>query len=357
MLDAQTGELISAKPIVPLNWSKGIDMKTGRPIMNPAARYDVTGKGFIAVPHYGGAHSWPPMAFSPITNLVYIPTMEISYPFVATHEDDNPMGQKLSISFAGSAKMLQDPKALRSNKAYLQAWDPVNQKEVWRVPIEDNGQGRSGGALATAGGLVFSGNSKDNEFAAYRAETGERLWGSPAQTGVLAGPSTFEIDGEQYVAVVAGFRTGNGSNYWAPNYSRVLVYKLGGTARLPEAAPVPPPVLNPPPAFGTPQTIAHGQDLYGRFCSTCHGTDGLSRGLFPDLRYAGALNSADAFKAIVVDGALKANGMVSFKEALTGEGDPEAIRAYLVSRSIAAKNAPPPVPGAPPAAVPPRHGQ
>jgi quinohemoprotein ethanol dehydrogenase len=357
VLDAKTGELISARPIVPLNWSKGIDMKTGRPIMNPAARYDVTGKGFIAVPHYGGAHSWPPMAFSPITNLVYIPTMEISYPFVMTHEDDNPMGQKLSISFAGSARMLQDPKALRSNKAYLQAWDPVNQKEVWRVPIEDNGQGRSGGALATAGGLVFSGNSKENEFAAYRADTGERLWGSPAQTGVLAGPSTFEIDGEQYVAVVAGFRTGNGSNYWAPNYSRVLVYKLGGTAALPEAAPVPPPVLNPPPAFGTPQTIAHGQQLYGRFCSTCHGIDGLSRGLFPDLRYAGALGSAEGFKAIVIDGALKANGMVSFKEALTEAGDPEAIRAYLVSRSIAAKNAPPPTPGAPPAAVPPKHGE
>lgn len=335
VLDAVTGELISAKPIVPLNWSKGIDMKTGRPIMNPAARYDVTGKGFISVPHYGGAHSWPPMAFSPITNLVYIPTMEISYPFVMTHEDDNPMGQKLSISFAGSAKMLKDPKALRVSKAYLQAWDPVNQKEVWRVPIEDAGQGRAGGALATAGGLVFSGNSKQNEFVAYRADTGERLWGSPAQTGVLAGPATFELDGEQYVAVVAGFRP-PGGNYWAPNYSRLLVYKLGGTATLPEPAPVPAPVLNPPPAFGSPELIAHGQQVYGRFCSTCHGNDGLSRGLFPDLRYAGALNSAEAFRAIVVDGALTANGMVSFRQALQPD-EPEAIRAYLVSRAIAAK--------------------
>src|SRR5262249_38483751 len=159
-----------------------------------------------------------------------------------------------------------------------------------------------------------------------RADTGERLWGSPAQTGVLAGPSTFELDGEQYVAVVAGFRTGAGSNYWAPNYSRLLVYKLGGTASLPEPAAIPTPTLNPPPAFGTPQVIAHGQDLYGRYCSTCHGTDGLSRGMFPDLRYAGAINSADAFKAIVVDGALKANGMVSFKEALPGD-DAEALRA------------------------------
>jgi alcohol dehydrogenase (cytochrome c)/quinohemoprotein ethanol dehydrogenase len=344
VLDAATGELISAKPIVPLNWSTGIDMKTGRPIMNPAARYDVTGKGFIAVPHFGGAHSWPPMSFSPQTGLVYIPTMEISYPFVATREDDNPMGQKLSISFAGSAAMLKDPKALRVNKAYLQAWDPVNQKEVWRV---SHVKGRSGGSLATAGGLVFAGNSENEEFVAYRADTGERLWGQAAQTGVMAGPSTFEVDGEQYVTVVAGFR--QSGNYWAPNYSRLLVYKLGATAMLPEAAPVPVPALNPPPAFGTPQIVAHGQELYGRFCSTCHGNDGLSRGMFPDLRYAGAINSAEAFKAIVMDGAMTANGMVSFAKALQPD-EPEAIRAYLVAKAIAAKNAPPTGAGAPPPA-------
>ena len=206
-------------------------MKTGRPIMNPAARYDVTGKGFIAVPYFGGAHNWQPMSFSPETGLVYIPAMEISYPFVVTHEDDNPMGQKLSISFAGSAKMLQDPKALRVNKGFLLAWDPVKQKEVWRVP---HGSGRSGGTLATAGGLVFAGNSKNEEFAAYRADTGERCGAAPRRPACWPGPSTFEVDGEQYVAVVAGYRlTGN---YWAPNYSRLLVYKLGGTAKLPDAA-------------------------------------------------------------------------------------------------------------------------
>jgi len=348
VLDAATGELISARPIVPVNWSTGIDMKTGRPIMNPAARYDVTGRGFIAIPHFGGAHSWHPMSYSPQTGLVYIPTMEVSFPFVVAHEDDNPMGQKLSISFAGIAQMLRDPKAQRVDKGYLLAWDPVKQQEAWRVPHES---GRSGGSLATAGGLVFAGNSKNEEFAAYRADTGERLWGHAAQTGVLAGPSTFEVDGEQYVAVVAGWRqTGS---YWAPNHSRLLVYKLGGTARLPDAMPVPEPVLNPPPAFGTPQVIAHGEQLYGRFCGTCHGDDGFSRSMFPDLRYAGALNSAEAFKAIVIDGVLRQNGMVSFAEALKPD-EPEAIRAYLVSRAIEAKRLRPPV-AAPPA--PRNHGE
>jgi quinohemoprotein ethanol dehydrogenase len=344
VLDAASGELISAQPIVPLNWSTGIDMKTGRPIMNPAARYDVTGKGFIAVPHFGGAHSWPPMSYSPITGLVYIPTMEVSYPFVAAEQDDNPMGQKLSISFAGSASMLKDPKALRVDKGYLLAWDPVKQQEAWRVShdVAFGGRGgRSGGTLATAGGLVFAGNSDQEEFAAYRADTGQRLWGSPAYTGVLAGPSTFEIEGEQYVAVVAGFRfTGN---YWAPNHSRLLVFKLDGTAKLPEPLPVPDPVLDPPPAFGTPEVIAHGQQVYGRLCSTCHGGEGVSRGMFPDLRYTAALGSADAFKTIVIDGALTQNGMVSFAAALQPD-EPEAIRAYLVARAIEAKHAAPPRP-------------
>jgi quinohemoprotein ethanol dehydrogenase len=211
----------------------------------------------------------------------------------------------------------------------------VKAREVWRVSFED---GRSGGALVTAGGLVFAGNSKSLEFAAYRSDTGERMWGQGAQTGVLAGPSTFTAAGEQYVAVVAGYRLSG--NYWAPNYSRLLVYKLGGTAKLPEPEPVPAPVLNPPAAFGTRETIAHGREMYGRFCGTCHGSEGFSRGMFPDLRYAGAIDSAEAFKTIVIDGVLARNGMVSFAKALQ-PADVEAIRAYLVETAIALRNAPP----------------
>ena len=336
IFDARDGTLISAQPYVKgVNWASRVDLQTGRPVINPASRYDVTGKGFIQVPGFSGAHNWQPMAFSPASGLVYIPAMEFAYPFVATRADDNPMGQKLSISFAKGAELMRDPKALRLNKGFLLAWDPVAGREVWRVPYED---GRSGGALATAGGLVFAGNSKTQEFAAYRADTGERLWGQAAQTGVLAGPATFAVDGEQYVAVVAGYRLSG--NYWAPNYSRLLVYKLGGAAQLPEAQPAPPPVLNPPPAFGSPRAIAHGRDLYGRFCGTCHGDGGFSRGMFPDLRFAGAIGSADAFKTIVIDGVLADNGMVSFAKALQ-PAEVEAIRAYLVTAAIELRQHPP----------------
>ena len=171
------------------------------------------------MPYFGGAHNWHPMSYSPQTGLVYIPTMEVSYPFVVAQEDDNPMGQKLSISFAGSAKMLEDPKALRVNKGFLLAWDPVNQKEAWRVPHDD---GRSGGTLATAGGLVFAGNSKDNEFAAYRADTGERLWGQAAQTGVRRGP--FDVR--------SGWRAVRGGGRRLPAHRQLLGAELLTPARV-----------------------------------------------------------------------------------------------------------------------------
>jgi quinohemoprotein ethanol dehydrogenase len=336
VLDAKTGELLSAKPYVPgVNWASSIDMKTGRPVLNPQANYSKTGKGALVSPYYGGAHNWQPLSFSPNTGLVYIPANQSSYAFVAAPEDDNPMGQKLSISFAGNQEIMRKLKKPPVSEGFLLAWDPVNQKEVWRAAL---GEGRSGGALSTAGGVVFAGNSL-NQFVAYRADNGQKLWQADAQTGTMAGPVTYAVYGEQFVAVVAGFRqTGS---YYAPNYSRILVYKLGGTAKLPEAVPFPDPVLNPPAAFGTAVQVSHGEQVYGRFCSTCHGSDGLSRGMFPDLRYSGALNSAEAFKAIVIDGALGKNGMVSFATAIS-VADAEAVRAYMVGKAIAAKPAPVP---------------
>jgi quinohemoprotein ethanol dehydrogenase len=335
VLDAATGELLSATPFIPLNWSTGVDMKTGRPIMNPAAHYDRTGKGFMLIPTPGGAHSWHPMSYDPLTGLVYIPTMYATYPMVATEQDDNPMGQKLNISLAKGFAMYDEPGVKRINEAYLLAWDPIGQREVWRAHF--NGA-RGGGAMSTAGGLVFEGNSLDNGLVAYRADNGQRLWSMGAQTGIVAGPVTYRVGGEQYVAVVAGSRlTGN---YYAPNNSRLLVFKLGGTAQLPPEVPAPQQVLNPPPQFGTEQTLQHGEEIYNRFCSTCHGTDGQSRGLFPDLRYSAALYSEGAIDTIVLDGALTANGMVSFKKALSKD-DVNAVRAYVVRLAHELQSNPP----------------
>ena len=303
-----------------------VDTKTGRLL---------SGKGFVVIPASGGAHSWHPMSYNPITGLVYIPTAYGNYPLVAAKEDDNPMGQKLSISMRKSFA-LNPP---RIDSAYLLAWDPAKGKEAWRAPFD---RGRGGGTMTTAGNLVFQGNT--SAFAAYRADTGEKLWSMPTQTGVVAGAVAYEVDGEQYVAVAAGSRFGG--NYYSPNGSRILAFKLGGTAKLPEPVPPIPQVLNPPEQFGTGEMLTKGADTYNRFCGTCHGTDGQSRGMFPDLRYSAALGSAEVFNSIVVDGALSANGMVSFKKALKRD-QVESIRAYMVSRAIDLKKNPPPVFGPP----------
>ncbi len=337
MLDAKTGKFLSANGFVPnINWNTGFDPVTGKPKINPESIYTEE-KGFVVIPASGGAHSWHPMSFNPITGLVYIPTTYGNYALVATREDDNPMGQKLSISMRKGQAM----NAPRINASYLLAWDPVKGKEAWRAPFET---GRGGGTMTTAGNLVFQGNSK--EFAAYRADTGEKLWSMPTQTGVVAGAVAYEVDGEQYVAVSAGSRLGGlGGNYYSPNGSRILAFKLGGTAKLPDPAPPVPQVLNPPDQFGTPEMLTKGADAYNRFCGTCHGTDGQSRGMFPDLRYSAALGSSEVFHSIVLDGALSANGMVSFKKALTPE-QADTIRAYMVSRAIDLKKNPPPTLGA-----------
>ncbi len=125
--------------------------------------------------------------------------------------------------------MLQDPKALRVNKAYLQAWDPVNQKEVWRVPSSMAGRGAQAARCRRRAGSCSRAIRSANEFAAYRAETGEQLWVARRADGRARGT----VDVRAGWRAVRRRRRGlsrRSGNYWAPNYSRVLVYKLGGTA-------------------------------------------------------------------------------------------------------------------------------
>jgi alcohol dehydrogenase (cytochrome c)/quinohemoprotein ethanol dehydrogenase len=336
VLDATNGQLLSAKAFVPgVNWTTGVDMKTGRPVLSRSADYETSGKGFITSPGPFGAHNWHPMSFSPDTGLVYIPASQNDFGFVALKGDDNPMGQKWNVSLTAGTALYERAHQQPRNDGFVLAWDPVQAKEVWRIPV---GNSCSGGTLVTAGGLLFTGNPLAKEFGAYSAIDGKPLWHTSAQTGVMAGAISYQVGDEQYVAVVAGGNAnpGGNSNYYAPNFSRLLVYKLGGSAVLPPAAPPPLQVLNPPPGFGTRAQLTHGAQLYDRFCGTCHGAEAQSRGMFPDLRYSGALQNTDAFQAIVLGGALKQNGMVSFKSALP-PADTEDVRAYIVARAIWSK--------------------
>jgi alcohol dehydrogenase (cytochrome c)/quinohemoprotein ethanol dehydrogenase len=220
-------------------------------------------------------------------------------------------------------------------RSQLVGWDPVKNKEVWRTGT----LGTIGaGTLATAGGLVFQGTTK-GRFVAYRATNGEELWSMDAQTGVVAAPSSFELDGEQYIAEPVGYGV---VRYGSSNQSRLLVFKLGGRASLPPAPPpLPPLVLNPPPSTASKDVIHAGEEKFKTNCATCHEPFAANRNTFPDLRYSPMLAAKESFAAIVLGGALQANGMASFKDRLSAD-EVESIRAYMIERANQAKNAAPP---------------
>jgi mono/diheme cytochrome c family protein len=138
---------------------------------------------------------------------------------------------------------------------------------------------------------------------------------------------SYELDGEQYVAQLVGYGV---PGYGNSNGSRLLVYKLGGTAATPPAPPEPAPLeLNPPEQFADAATVAHGETVFIANCGMCHESSFANRGLFPNLRYSARLNSQEAFDAVVLHGALEANGMVGFDDVLDPP-DAVAVRAYIV---------------------------
>jgi quinohemoprotein ethanol dehydrogenase len=328
-LDAATGKLLRAKNYTPVSWATGVDMQTGRPIEVPEARFGKTGKAVVVQPGGQGAHSWHPMSFSRRTGLLYTPMVETSQGFAP----DPNYTPRAGVGNAGTGRA---PAGLydglhdvpRTSRAWLIAWDPVGTREVWRSELRGT---IASGVLTTAGGLVFQGAQK-GELSAYRDTDGMKLWSADPQTGVVAAPVTYEIDGEQYIAQLAGYGT---RDYYAGNNSRLLVYKLDGRAQLPPLAPPPPArPLNPPPAFGTAAQLARGERLYTENCAMCHDTAYGNRGLFPDLRYSPLINTAESFRAVVIDGALQSRGMASFK-ARFGAADAETLRAYITQRARA----------------------
>nr|PZN69020.1 MAG: PQQ-dependent dehydrogenase, methanol/ethanol family [Pseudomonadota bacterium] len=333
VLDAATGALISADAFTPVNWATHVDLATGRPQVVPAARYDK--KPWNLAPGVQGGHSWHPNAYSPDTGLVYIPTWEAYFPMVKEKEFKySPGGFNLGIAFnlGGGGPVVTEPTDKTGITGRLKAWDPVARKVVWETEGFHNDRPTSG-VTATAGGLVFAGNGAGRELRAHDAKTGEILWRFDAQTAVYAAPITFELDGEQYVAASVGGQPQGG--YYAPGYARMLVFKLGGTAKLPPNEPYTPPQVNPPPSTASADVIGRGGELYGQYCAICHGPggDGLQqRGRFPDLMVSAFLHSQEGFDQVVLGGVRQERGMGSFAQQLSA-ADAAAVREYLVARA------------------------
>jgi quinohemoprotein ethanol dehydrogenase len=340
VLDRATGKLISAKNYVPVNWATGFDMATGRPIENPDSRYYRTGKMWLGTPGPIGAHNWHPMAFDPKNGLVYIPAINNSFGYI--HNPDwKPNKHGFNVGLDLATGMLPADAAMRAQfKAVttgeLIAWDPVKQEARWSVKYPG---AWNGGLLATAGNLLFQGNMA-GEFNAFDTATGKKLWSFDAQTGVVAPAATFRVGGEQYVAVLAGWggawplSAGYLAEPQGPirNHSRLLVFKLGGTAKLPDPGPSSLPPLDPPVQTGTVAQTDEGKRQFGQFCGVCHGDSAIGTGVTRDLRRAGSLGDAAMWKQIVIDGALKDTGMIGWSKELTPQ-QAENIRHYVILRA------------------------
>ena len=339
VLDRLTGKLISAKNYVPVTWAKGVDPATGKPIEIGDPHYTKAPSAIF--PSSFGGHNWQPMSFSPKTGLIYIPGQEMPGAFGTDDRFAYTPGQWNTAEDTRLNSLPLDPKARaamrNSMRGELIAWDPVAQKEVWRAARTDPW---NGGTLATAGNLVFQGTA-NGHFSAYDATNGKPLWTTETYTATLAGPMTYTVDGEQYVAVGAGF----GSAYYLaagfavdkignPDNGRIVVYKLGGTASLPKPNLTKIVMPQPPVAVASAEVAATGHAKFNRYCLVCHGYNAISGGVIPDLRYSGLISSAAGFKDVVLGGSRKSLGMVSFAKVLS-DADAESIRAYVITEADA----------------------
>ena len=345
VLDAKTGKLLSAEKFAPLTWATHVDMKTGRPVEIPEARFDITGVPAVVAPAALGMHNWHPMAFSPETGYVYLPVHVSSSTYASPPNFEvNLKGWNTGIGFTANQGVTPVTASGTAPKteAYLIAWDPIAAKEVWRVPNTDPRGGT--GVMVTSGNLVFSGNHA-GEFNAYDARTGKKLWSSPTQAKVVAAPATFTVDGQQQVAILVGARgLPVGQKRTVPssaNNSRVLVYRIGGGATLPAEMPTTTasgaPVkvkIDPPLQTASNETVAAGEQLFGANCAVCHGATAVpaAGSIAPDLRYSALLTARGSWNGAVREGDRAQRGMPGFKTTLTEE-QTDAILAYVIKRA------------------------
>jgi quinohemoprotein ethanol dehydrogenase len=316
IIDRETGQLISAKQFADkVTWAKAIDMKTGRPIENPDQRYarDVS----LVMPSSFGAHNWHPMSFSPKTGLVYIPAQETGGAFA---KEENPQIKPGAWNLAIDLNQSRSLNRENAGAGHLLAWDPVKQKPAWRV---QHSYLWNGGTLATAGNLVFQGTS-DMRFAAYSADKGKKLWEVGVDSGIIAGPMTYMLDGVQYVTVNAG---------WGGAFALV-----GGDAALATGARPGGAVLTYALASKVPPTataamdpdVAKGEKLYHNYCAVCHGAGAVSGGLLPDLRH-----SSDDVKKnmpLIIKNGLPGTGMAPFGKWVSDD-EAKLIQKYILSRA------------------------
>jgi quinohemoprotein ethanol dehydrogenase len=325
VVDRTGGSFISAQNFVDVSWATGYD-SAGRPIEVAAARGDAP---FDSIPGPYGAHNWHPMSFNPGTGLAYFPAQNVPVNQMDDKNwtpDSNRPGQPHS-GLGWNTGILANTQAPTSKPfGRLLAWDPVAQKEAWRV---EQLSPWNGGTLTSAGNLVFQGTA-DGRFIAYHAKSGEKLWESPVGTGIVAAPATYEVDGTQYVSIAVGWGGVYGLSQRAADKvgpGTVYTYALGGKAPLPAMATYAMGALVSGVKYD-PAQVQEGTLLYVSNCVFCHGVPGVDRGgNIPNLGYlsAEALTNLDQS---LFNGPSTAKGMPDFTGRLS-PADVEKIKAFI----------------------------
>ncbi len=305
VIDRSNGKLLSAEKIGKVTWASHIDMETGRPVEVEGSRYEDGSEQIWPGPF--GVHSWHAMSYNPMTGLAYIPIIEAAAIYSDQGVDiKNWKSPKFNLS-AGVAFGEEDAPP-NYGAAALLAWDPIKQKEAWRLDLPKNW---NGGTLTTAGNLVFQGRAS-GDFVAYDATTGEELWTQNLGLGITAPPITYSVDGQQYVSLLVGWGGGGlrfgslAAQYgWAYKAQprRLFTFALGGEV------PMPP---TPGPSFAVPVDVpdlqideamaAKGSKTFAEVCLWCHGPAVVSGGMAPDLRAAPTPQNWESFKTVMIEG-------------------------------------------------------
>jgi alcohol dehydrogenase (cytochrome c) len=197
--DGSKINFVDGKPYVLQNVFRSLDPRTGRPDVDPAHKPG-TGKQVPFCPTISGGKNWPPVAFNPDTRLVYIPA---NNNMCTTLEGQEPQAYVAGRGYTFVRMGAQTPQPGTMTIGELQAWNVDTQQKVWTT-----GLGKTvnwGGVLSTAGGLVFNGGTADRKIHAFDARTGKLLWEFPLNSGAIAPPTTFMVDGKQYLALNVGW--------------------------------------------------------------------------------------------------------------------------------------------------------
>ena len=281
------------------------------------------------------------MSYNPETHLVYVPGMDGKQIYDARGVDPNTYKADGMEMWTGYSDVVgRDPSARKTASddfkqgAWLKAWDPRTNKEVWRA--EQPGL-FAGGTLTTAGGLVFIGQAT-GDLAAYDAISGDKLWHFNCGRPISASSIAYEVGGAQYIAVLVGWggdpaiegsmsEPGGLRMSYRDGGRGLFAFALDGKVPEPAHAVAKVVPIDIPEFHPEDDKVKRGEHLFDNNCNYCHGTDALSGGQAPDLRASPLAADRKTLGQIVLGGGLQLRGMPQYPDF--SDEDVDALYHYI----------------------------